>query len=368
MNRLSPTTNTQAAVVGAALLAATLGSPAHAATFTGEPIFFDVSLYSTVIDNDPTDIYFPVMTDTSVSLPIALMLQGALVDKADYRNYASIVASYGFAVVVPNHERTLFGPTGPVTGLFPEQGQVQAVLDFMTLQNQQPTSPLNNLLDTDALGLLGHSFGGAIGIASVQEICFFPFCTDDSYSPPSALKAGIFYGANFDLGPGIGTPPIDNQVPTGYILGALDGVGDPATTVEAFQQTLNPPKVLVEVEGANHYGLTNEDSFRDPSRPTLDQTIATNTIGRWSGLFLRAHVLDDQAAFNYVYVVGDSLDSRVTVSSVTTPEPSAIAGGFATAVMLAGWRWRRKSRSGRLASALATRVGNGINPVDLIPR
>ena len=337
MNRLSPTSNIYASVVGAALWVSTLNSSAHAITFTGEPIFSDVNLYSTVIDNDPTDIYFPVISDTSASLPIALMLQGALVDKANYSNYASIVASYGFAVVVPNHKRTLFGPTGPVTGLFPEQGQVQAALDFMARQNQQPTSPLNNLLDTDTLGLLGHSFGGAVGIASVQEICFFPLCTDDNYNVPNALKAGIFYGTNFDLGSDIGTPPINNQVPTGYILGALDDVAKPATTVEAFLNTLNPPKVLVEVEGANHYGITNEDSFRDPSRPTLDQTIATNTIGRWSGLFLRAHVLDDQAAFNYVYAVGDRLDSRVTVSSVKTPEPSAVTGGFAAAVMLAGW-------------------------------
>ncbi|MCG8365812.1 MAG: hypothetical protein MJA27_21075 [Pseudanabaenales cyanobacterium] len=48
-------------------------------------------------------------------------------------------------------------------------------------------------------------------------------------------------------------------------------------------------------------------------------------------------MLDDQAAFNYVYAVGDRLDSRVTVSSVKTPEPSAVTGKFAAAVMLAGW-------------------------------
>ena len=343
MNRLSQAPSIHASVVGVALLVSALSSPAYAVTFTGEPIFSDVSLYSTIIDNDPTDIYFPVVSDTSGSIPVALMFQGGLVDKADYSDYASIVASYGFAVVVPNHERTLIGPTGPVTGLFPEQGQVQEVLDFMALQNRQPTSPLNNLLDTDALGLLGHSFGGAVGITSVQEICFFPLCTDGSYDVPNALKAGLFYGTNFDLGSGIGTPPINNEVPTGYILGSLDGVADPATTVEAFEKTLNPPKVLVEVQGANHYGITNEDSFRDPSRPTLDQTIATNTIGRWSGLFLRSHVLDDQAAFNYVYAVGDSLDSRVAVRSVKAPEPS-VAGGLAAVVTLAGWSWRRKNK------------------------
>ncbi len=326
INYVFPTPKTRASVVGVTLLVSVLGAPVYAATFTGEPIFSDISLYSTIIDDNPTDIYFPVVSSASNSIPIALMFQGALVDKADYSNYASIVASYGFAVVVPNNERGVFGPTGPVTGLFPEQGQIQDVLDFMALENQQSTSPLNNLLDTDALGLLGHSFGGAVGIASVQELCIFPLCTESTYSVPDELKAGIFYGTNFGFGAGMGVPPIDNQVPTGYIFGSLDSVADPALTVETFEQTLNPPKVLVEVDGTNHYGITNEDSFQDLSRPTLDQTIATTTIGRWSGAFLRAHVLDDQEALNYVYGFGDSLDANVTVSSVPaiqTPEPSA---------------------------------------------
>lgn len=212
MSRLPLPPKIHISAVSAALLLTALSSPTYAVTFTGEPLFSEVDLYSTVIEGDPTDIYFPVVTGAADSLPIALIFQGALVDKADYSNYARTVASYGFAVVVPNNERTVFGPTGPVTGLFPEQGQVQSVLDFMALQNQQPTSPLNNQLDPDALGLLGHSFGGAAGIASVQNVCFFPLCTDSSYSVPDALKAGIFYGTNFNFGPA-GIPPLTTKLP-----------------------------------------------------------------------------------------------------------------------------------------------------------
>lgn len=40
------------------------------------------------------------------------MLQGVLVDKADYSNYAETVASYGFVVVVPNNQRTATSPDG----------------------------------------------------------------------------------------------------------------------------------------------------------------------------------------------------------------------------------------------------------------
>ncbi|MEO1791355.1 MAG: chlorophyllase [Cyanobacteria bacterium J06629_19] len=343
MDRFFLTHKIGTVTASALLVLSAISSPARAVTLAGEPVFSEVERFSTRIENNPTDIYFPVSTEATDPIPLALLFQGALVDKADYQNYAQVVASYGFAVVVPNNERTLVGPTGPATGLFPEQGQIQDVLDFMTGQNQRPTSPLNGRLDTESLGLLGHSFGGAAGIASVQGLCLFPLCADEAYEVPDALEAGIFYGTNFDLGPDIGTPPIDNQVPTGYIFGTRDGVTEPALTVEAFEKTLNPPKVLVEVEGANHYGITNEDSFRDPMRPTLEQAIATDTIGRWSGLFLRAHVLNDPEAFSYVYGGGDTLEPVVTVSAVKTPEPSVISSVVAGIAMLTGLRLRKET-------------------------
>ncbi|VEP12927.1 hypothetical protein H1P_1720003 [Hyella patelloides LEGE 07179] len=64
--------------------------------------------------------------------------------------------------------------------------------------------------------------------------------------------------------------------------------------------------------------------FRDTNRPTLDQEIATETIARWSGLFLRAHVSEDREAFNYVYNIGDADDENVTAISLTAsvPEPN----------------------------------------------
>lgn len=330
---------------GTVVLLSTMSSSVHARTFTGEPLFSEVQQYSTVIGNDPTDIYYPVISDPTVSTPVALLLQGALVDKADYSHYASLVASYGFTVVVPNHVRTLQGPGGvPFTGLLAEQGQVTTVLDFMTLENQNPASPVAGLLDTNSLGLLGHSFGGLIGIAAIQDQCFVALCTE-SYSFPEAVKAGIFYGAAFDLRdtgfPGV--PLIDNQAPIGLILGTKDGVIRPGTTVETYNQIINSPKVLIELEGANHYGITNEDNpERAVNEPTLEQDVATETIARWSAAFLRAYVLNDQEALDYVNTFGDELDDNVTVTNAAQiPEPSSHTGVFAVLLLLLGQRFLR---------------------------
>ncbi|NJK38986.1 MAG: chlorophyllase [Oscillatoriales cyanobacterium RM1_1_9] len=338
MNRQGATLFNPIAVLGTTLLLSSVSHAVQAATFIGEPLFSEVRQYSTEIELDPTDIYYPVVSDPTVSTPIVLLLQGALVDKADYSIYASIVASYGFTVVAPNNLRTIPGPGGvPFTGLLPEQRQVPAVLEFMALENTDPTSPVTGLLDTNSLGLLGHSFGGAVGIASVQDNCFPGLCTD-SYSFPEELKAGIFYGAGFDLSdvgfPGV--PPIDNQAPIGLILGTRDGVIRPDSPVTTYNNILNQPKLFVELEGANHYGITNENNpIRAVNDPTLEQDIATETIARWSAAFLQAYILDDPAALEYVNVSGDAQDPNVTVTNVAKiPESSYGAGLFVVPLLL----------------------------------
>ena len=334
-------------LAGTTLILVGIGN-SSAAALTITPLE-EVSQYTTMINDDHTDIYYPLLSDPNAATPVVLMLQGALVDKDDYSNYASIVASYGFTVVVPNNSRELSSPGFPhVSGLFPEQEQLQQILDFATLENTNPNSPIAGLLDTDSLGLLGHSFGGAVGIAATQNTCFPVLCTDNNqeYTVPEELKASIFYGTSFDPTQTGMFPPIENEVPTGLIFGTRDGVADPAETVTTFNQILNPPKVLVEVDGANHYSITNEDNLdRDPIRPTLDQAVATETIGRWSSLFLRAHILDDAHAWNYIYTSqGDALDNNVQVTAVI-PFEAETSVGLALFGSWLGWRvYRSKKR------------------------
>jgi dienelactone hydrolase len=279
--------------------------------------------YTTTIaaDGDQADIYYPILPDaTEDQLPIALLLQGALIDKADYSNYAQEVASYGFVVVVPNNERTVTAPTGQtVTGLLADQQQVNDVLDQMKLEDADSNSPIFEIVDTSKLGLLGHSFGGFAGLAAIQNINN-PLVSSGDYTRPPELKAGIFYGTNFQTAENSGVfPAIDNQdIPVGLIVGTLDGVSDLGEVASTYVKIQDPLKTLITVEGANHYGITNQDSDRDPSRPMLDQATANGTIGQWSGLFLRSQLLGDQGAFNYVYKIGGDLDPIVNVTSVLT--------------------------------------------------
>jgi hypothetical protein len=278
----------------------------------------EVDAYSLTIAHDPTDVYFPVVlpSDLAQRCPIVLLLQGALIDKADYSDYAAQVARYGFIVVVPNHDRTIAFPTGEtLSGFLPEQQQIHDGLAQMVAEAQNPASPIAPLVDVDCLGLLGHSSGGYVGLSAIQNLCI-PFICADSFTRPAALKAGIFYGTNFCNPPRVGTvPPITNEgIPIGLIAGNLDGVAEPTVTEETYRQIQHPPKILVTVAGANHYSITNaDDPERDPHRPTLTQSSGIETIARWSALFLRAHLLNDAAAHTYLYQTGEAIDPLVSV-------------------------------------------------------
>ena len=309
-----------------------IATPSVASNFSSEPLYQNISSYETTIPTtnslagfDVTDIYYPQSSNADETFPLAIMLQGAFVDKADYSDFASLVAGYGFVVAVPNHLRSVSSEFPP--GLFPTQELVNDVLSFVETEKTNQTSPIAGIANTNSLGLLGHSFGGSVGLGAIQGECFPILCTTE-FTRPDALKAGIFYGTRFGgQDPFSLVPPIFNDgIPTGLIGGTLDGVIPLERTLATYEQIQDPPKVLVSVAGANHYGITNTDSFRDSIRPTLDQEIAIETIARWSGLFLRAHVSEDREAFNYVYNDGDAQDANVTVTSATVPESSTTWG------------------------------------------
>jgi dienelactone hydrolase len=288
--------------------------------FDPNPTYHQVQSYTTAIaaDGDLADVYYPILpTTTADQIPIALMLQEAFVDKADYANYAKEVASYGFVVVVPNNERTLTTPDGqPLTGLLAEEQQVNEVLAQIRLEDANPASPIFEIADTTSVGLLGHGFGGFVGLAAIQDITRSASTKD--YTRPPELKAGILYSTSFQAGANSGIfPTIDNQdIPTGLIVGTLDSVNDLSEVASTYVKIQDPPKALITVEGANLDSITNQDLDLDPSSPTLDQATATGAIGRWSGLFLRSHLLGDQGALGYTYKTGGDIDSNVNVTSL----------------------------------------------------
>ncbi|MGD2184366.1 alpha/beta hydrolase family protein [Lusitaniella coriacea] len=307
------------------------------------PLYSNINSYEITISSsgDITDIYFPELSNNTNldSLPIALLLQGSYVDKTRYSQYASTVASYGFIVVVPNDVNDVLVPFGFPEGFLSEEEQIIETLDYLKDENLNANSPLFDLVDTDNLGLLGHSYGGIVGLNAMTGACNLPYCTS-TFERPKELKAGVFYGSDYNqlnIFPEI--PPIEHSdIPIALLSGTLDGLASPDNIATTYEQIQQPPKTLINVLGANHYGITNTNNpfgtFPDFNVPTLEQEIAIETIARWSSVFLRANLLDDEEAIAYLDNTGDLLDTNVTVTSQrSVPEPSAILGLFVFGLM-----------------------------------
>ncbi|GAA6623269.1 alpha/beta hydrolase family protein [Scytonema sp. NUACC26] len=291
-----------------------------AKAFNPAPLFKDVASYKTTIStsNFLAEIYFPKPKDLKTgkySFPIVLLLQGALVDRSNYSNYASIVARYGFVVVVPNSERSLPSRS---QALASQTSDITDVLKHMKAENSNSASPVFAIVNTQKLALLGHSFGGAVGLSAIANLCLesLSFCKG-SFSRPKELVAGAFFGANLRDKKDEFIPINNSGIPIALLQGSLDNRALPIRAKKTYENIQTPPKALITILGVNHFGITNTNNpagaIPDSNNSTLAQNIAVETIARWSGLFLRASVLKDKGAFDYVYYTGDARDPNVAI-------------------------------------------------------
>ncbi|MET8148290.1 alpha/beta hydrolase family protein [Actinoplanes sp. NPDC049668] len=297
------------ATAGAAVVAGTLLAPRAAGAAQRE-----VGVFATTIGPDPADVYHPVTPSPPRPWPVVLVLQGANVDKGQYAELARQVAGYGFVVVVPNHFRVLYGQPG----LFVVGAQAQWTVDWAVAEQGRAGSPVAGALDVATLLLFGHSFGGAAGLGLTTGLSTPPF-SDVPTPAPAQLRAAAFFGTN-NVGPGgPAVPPVANLVPVALIQGSTDGIASPANGLATFQALQAPPKLYVDLQGANHYGVTdvqNPPGARPETAPqTLDQAVSVATCARWGALWLRAQ-LGDPAARAWVYGLGDVVDRNVTTQVV----------------------------------------------------
>jgi hypothetical protein len=283
----------------------------------GAPIFETSATYPvTTPAGDEAAVYYPNPPDLRTFgyyFPVALLLQAEEVDKKWYSGLASRFARYGFIVVVPNHVSKII----PGDKLNAELSEIDDALQLIDDEQNRPESPIMPVIMSHTMVVLGDAFGGQAGLYAIQGTCTYPFC-DGQFFRPDELKGGAFFGVSTKNVISGEFPPIDNAgLPVLMLLGSEDGLTIPEDVQRTYGAIKSPPKMLVSVEGANHFGATDvnppEGSDPDPGVQTLAQEKGLDAIARWMGNYLRAYVLGDETAKNYVDLIGDAADPDVTV-------------------------------------------------------
>ena len=275
-----------------------------------------VKSFPTVIatNGDEADIYYPDLSqlpDQNFSCPIALFLQGFEVDQLYYTLFSRLIASAGFVVIVPNHT-----PPGR-TYLAPELTQIQAVLDFFKSDTIQDHSEIANAVDLEKLVLFGHSAGGVTGLEAIRYPQKIEEISGAEYIRPPELVGGVFYGTNL-LRKEAGTLTIQNsKIPIALIAGELDSIVLPELTQRTYKNIADTPKAFVKIKGINHYGITDisqpKDGPLEQIQPQVQPTESVKMIAEWSGLFLQAYVLKQQASLDYLSQHNNFFNEQVSV-------------------------------------------------------
>jgi hypothetical protein len=245
------------------------------------------------------DVYFPnpIVRPADDAFPIVSFLQGAAVEKIFYSGFALELARYGFVVVIPNRS----SPPVPLPDPFPDEFLILDVLALMIAEDNDPNSPLSDIVDADRMGLAGHSAGGAASLFAIGGSCQPPFCFGPPDFPlPDVVRGGAFYGTN-TIPPG-GSDPIPvmntNGIPVAFVQGTKDGIStleETERTIEVIKGEVTPEPILIldKESGANHYGITDFPNapppFNDPNE-TNTQEDSRKLIAQAMGQFLRTHV------------------------------------------------------------------------------
>jgi dienelactone hydrolase len=283
---------------GLVLIAAACGAAPDepvASEANDEPLCAVSSFTTTLQSSDQADVYHPT-SGAPDAYPIVAFLQGGLVDKSLYSGFARQLAGAGYVVVVPNHYATLVPDQGPQ--LFTSQAVVNDVLASMTAADADPGSPLYRIVDTDDLGVSGHSFGGAAALYTVEGSCRPPFCFG-VYARPPQLKAAAVYGVNTVNPAGILLEVDTSAAPVALLQGSVDGRATPDKAALTFG-LLEPSKALVTFQGLNHWGIADVQNpapnTPDPGVQTRPQSWGISKTAKYAQLVFDAYLKGNEGA------------------------------------------------------------------------
>lgn len=188
---------------------------------------------------------------------------------ARFDAYARALAAAGYVVAAPTFPLTNeAAPGGIVLGfsdLTEQPGDLSFAIDALFAASADRADPLAGRLDPSrAVGLMGHSLGGATAVAATRTAC----CSDDRIAASVLVAPAVgLVSAMFGEEPSVAGPP------TLLVNGTLD-YAIPHDGSLAWWETLDAPAAFLSVPGAHHSDLIeNVGEPADFLAPTIVGTV-----------------------------------------------------------------------------------------------
>ncbi|HEY8546402.1 MAG TPA: dienelactone hydrolase family protein [Acidimicrobiales bacterium] len=195
--------------------------------------------------------------------PLLVMSHGASGHPEEYAETTPMWAADGFVVAQPTFpltNRDVPNALGNVGDVVEQPGDVSFVIDQVLAANEDPDSPLHGLVDPEAIGVVGHSLGGA----TTWAVAFDTATRDDRID-----SVTIFAGLTMPMRGG--ELRFDRALPLLVLHGDADDV--PVEWDREPWEQAQSPKWFVTLHGATHVpAFTDAESEHDElvTRTILD--------------------------------------------------------------------------------------------------
>jgi predicted dienelactone hydrolase len=189
--------------------------------------------------------------------PLIVFSHGFTGSRRQSTSYSSHLASHGYVVVSPDYPLSSGGaPGGPRLGdVVNQPGDVSFLIDGFLAFSQESGNPFEGAVDSEDIGLTGHSLGGLTTILAT----YGPLADDRvDAAVPLAGPACLVGASAFD----------DSRTPLLVIGGSEDRVVPWASVRQAYDQA-NAPRFLVQIVGGNHLRFADLD-FEDPAAGSVE--------------------------------------------------------------------------------------------------
>jgi dienelactone hydrolase len=294
MNSAVPSGRTRGprlALVGALVLLAACGSTSDddateppstgsAATGSAAPLEVDVVTETFVDTSRPTAAVpqVPGRPDRTIvtriahpasggPYPLVVLSHGASGHPDEYADTVPLWAADGFVVASPAFpltNREVPGALSNIADVAHQPGDVSFVIDEVLAANDDPSSPLHGLVDPEAIGVVGHSLGGA----TTWAVSFNTATRDERID-----SAVVFAGLTLPM------PGGEFEFASGLPLLVLHGDEDDVPLdldAAAYEQAVSP-KWFVTLLGADHV-----PAFTDGESP-YDELVTRTVLDFWHG-------------------------------------------------------------------------------------
>lgn len=199
--------------------------------------------------------------------PLLVMSHGFTGHPDEYAETIPMWAEAGFVVAAPTFpltNREAPGVEGNVNDVANQPADVSFVIDQVLAATDDPASPLHGLVDPEAIGVVGHSLGGA----TTWAVAFDRATRDERID-----SVVVFAGLTVDM-PG-GALETDSGLPLLVLHGDADDL--PIAMERGAWDAAVSPKWFVTLKGATHV-----PPFTDAESP-YDELVTRTVLDFWRG-------------------------------------------------------------------------------------